>query len=137
MAKFVLKNAWVQVNSVDLSTYVKSVTIESKKNMVEVTAMGDTAVARAVGISDDSIKVRFLQDMAASAVDATLWPLYSGGSSFVVAVVSSGSTPSATNPKYSATCIMETYQPISGDVGSAAEIDVNFLCQGAIARATS
>jgi len=137
MSKHVLKNAALVVNSVDLSDHVRAVTVSSKYDEVDVTAMGDTAKQTALGLSDDSFQVDFLQDYDASEVDATLWPLYSGGSSFLVKAWPSGTTSSTINPCYSATCIMANYDPIAGDIGSANQTTVMFKAQAAIGRATS
>src|SRR3990172_1030137 len=113
MAKHVLKNAALTVGTVELSDHVKSVSLNSKYDEVDDTMMGATSKTIALGLTDDSIEVQFAQDYDASEVDATLWPLYSGGSSFVVSAWPSGTSTSATNPKYSATCVMGNYDPIA------------------------
>jgi hypothetical protein len=137
MAKFVLKNAALVVDGVNLSDHVRSIAVESTYGTVDVTAMGDTASQIALGLPADTITVDFYQDFAAASVDATLQPRYFAGSSFLVSCWGSGTTTSATNPKYSATCIMLQYQPISGEMGAAAMTNVVFNAQGAITRATS
>lgn len=137
MAKHVLKSAAVKVNSVDLSDHVRAVTIARTFDEVDVTAMGDTAKQTALGLSDDSFEVDFLQDYDTGKVDATLWPLL-GGSTFLVEVWPSGTTTAATNPKFSATCVMVNYNPIAGAQGAANETTVTFKANGvAIARATA
>jgi hypothetical protein len=137
MAKFVLKNASLVADGVNLSDHVRSVTVESTYGTVDVTAMGDTATQLALGLPADQITVDFYQDFAAASVDATLQPRYAAGSAFVVSTWASGTVTSATNPKYSATCIMLSYQPIAGEMGAAAMTTVVFNAQGAIQRATS
>lgn len=138
MAKHVLVGAAITINAVDLSDHVKSVAISSKKDEVDVTAMGDTSKQVALGLGEDQFSVDFLQDYAAAEVDATLWPLYSGGSSFNVSVWPSGTVTSATNPKYwSGTVVMSNYDPLSGGVGAANETTVVFKSQTAIQRATA
>ena len=136
VAKHVLKNASLVVNAVDLSDHVKSLTVDSKADEVDVTAMGDTAKQTAVGLSDDSFTVDFYQDYAAAKVDATLWPI-KGGSLFLVSAWPDGTTTSATNAKFSATSILPSYQPIAGDIGAANMTSVVFKAQAAIARATA
>ncbi len=134
--KHVLINAALVVNSVDLSDHVRKVTITRTADEVDVTAMGDTAKQVALGLSDDSFAVDFYQDFAASEVDATLWPLF-GGSQFVVSAWPSGTTTSSTNPKFSATCILPSYNPLDGDIGAADMTSVTFKAVTAITRATS
>ncbi len=136
MAKHVLKNAALQVNSIDLSDHVRSVTVNSQYDEVDVTGMGDTSKKTALGLSDDSFEVEFFQDYAASEVDASLWPLL-GGSEFLVKVWPNGTVTSATNPSYSATCILPVYQPLAGDIGSANMTTVTFKAQEHITRGTS
>lgn len=134
--KHVLTNASVRVNSVDLTDHVKRVTVTRTADEVEVTAMGDTAKAFAIGLGDDKYDVDFYQDFAAGKIDATLWPLY-GGSQFLVEVWPSGTTTSSTNPKFSSTATLPNYGPLDGDIGSADMVSVTFHSVGAIARATA
>lgn len=137
MAVFVIDDAWVQVNSVDLSDHVRSVEVNTSAEDVDTTAMGDTARDRIQGLRDDSFTVTFHQDFAASEVDATLWDLYDGGSAFLVEVAGDGSSISSTNPKWSATVIMTEYQPVAGEVGDLAQTSVTFPCKEKVARATA
>lgn len=137
MAKFVMRNAALVADSINLSDHVRSVTVESTYGTVDVTAMGDTANQIALGFPSDQITVDFYQDYQAASVDATLQPRYAAGSTFMVQCWAAGTTTSATNPKYSASCIMLSYQPIAGEVGAAAMTTVVFNAQGAITRATS
>jgi hypothetical protein len=55
MAKFVLTNASVSVNGVDLSDHVQSVTVETTRDDVEVTAMGATYKSYLGGLGDANI----------------------------------------------------------------------------------
>lgn len=137
MAKLVLKDAWVTINAIDLSDHIASVAVNMQNQLQEVTAMGDGGVQRAVGLRDDSFELTLRQDFAASEVDATLWPQFDGGSAFVVQVAAAGSAISATNPKYSGTVLIESYPPISGDVGQTLDTQVTLPVQGKITRATA
>ena len=138
MAKHVLLNPWVRVNNVDLSDHVSSVTVNLEADDVDVTASGQYARDRVKGLRDESFEVEFLQDFAASSVDATLWPLYNtAGTVFLVEAANDGSTISATNPKYSGSCILTTYQPIAGAIGDANKTTVAFPTKGSITRGTA
>jgi len=75
LAKFVLTDASVTINSVDLSDHVASVTLDITADEIEETAFGQTFKSRLGGLKDGSLSVDFHQDFAASEVDATLWPL--------------------------------------------------------------
>lgn len=137
MAVFVLRNAAVKLNSTDVSAWVSQVEVAMSAEAVDVTTMGAGGRQRIQGIRDDSFTLTAFSDFAASAIDATVWPLFSGSSLFLVEVWASGSTSSATNPKYSGTCILTEYTPISGSVGDAASTPLTLPVNGTITRATS
>ena len=137
MAKHVLKDAWVSVNSVDLSDHVRSVTINMDADLQDVKAMGAVGADWAAGLRNDSIELTLYQDFDAAKVDATLFPLFDGGSAFVIAAAASGTAISSTNPKYSGTVLMGSYQPLAGEVGAANITSITFPVQGKVARATA
>lgn len=137
MAKFVLINASMRINAVDLSVYVSEVAVELSADDVETTAMGAGGHERVQGLRDDSFTVTAFSDFAAAKVDETVWPLFNGASSFLVEVWANGTTTAATNPKYSGTCILTEYQPISGSVGDAAMTPLTLPVNGKVSRATT
>ena len=131
MAKHVLKDAVVTVNSVDLTDHVSSVTVETTTPEVEVTSMGDDFQSVIRGIPSAQITVSFFQDYAAAEVDATLWPLSTTDTPFPVAVKVTSAAISATNPEYQmASALLMNYSPISGDIGSANTTEVTFINAG-------
>lgn len=135
MAKFVLKDASIVVNSVDLSDHCVSVEMSMSAEDVPTTAMGATGVTRLPGLRDESINVTWRSDFAAAKVDATLAPLYTGGTSHVVVVKPTSAAVSATNPKYTATCYLLEFSPVSGEVGSVADVETTFVVDGVTVRA--
>jgi len=135
MANFVLTDASVVVNSVDLSDQVRQVTLSVEADVQENTAMGDTFRSRLGGLKDWSVEVEFNQDFAAAEVDATLWPLI--GTSTTITVKPTSSAASATNPSYSGSVILNAYPPLSGSVGDVAVASVTFQGAGALSRSTS
>jgi hypothetical protein len=106
MAKHVLKNADVVVNSVNLSAWIRSVTLETSRPEVDVTAMGNTHQQFAPGIGDATITLEVYQDYAAAAVDATLYPLSSSESAFNVVIKPTSAAVSATNPSYTMSSLL-------------------------------
>lgn len=139
MAITVLTGASVTFNSVDLSDHVESVEINQDIEDVDITAMGATSRAFAPGLRNDSVTVTFYQDFAAGKVDATLNGFIgnAAGASLVVKPTS-GST-STVNPAYTMTATLYSYQPLSGTVGEASMVEVEFrpVAGGSIVRATS
>lgn len=135
MANLVLTNAYVLLNAVDLSNLVRTVTLDYSAEMQDDTAMSDTARSRIGGLKDWSLQIEFFQDYASGKVDATLFALV--GSTFAVEVRSSAGSVSATNPKFTGTGILESYQPVGGTVGENMMAPVSILGVGALTRATS
>ena len=137
MATFVLYDASLTVAGVDLSDHVRSVTVDAGQNMADDTAMGDAFVSNAAGLATWSVSVEFLQDYASSKVDATLEPLLGIGNTAALVVKPTSGSVSSTNPSYSGTGILESYNPIGGSVGDQAMASATFQSASALTRATS
>tara|TARA_R110002020_G_scaffold46300_5_gene131834 strand:- start:710 stop:1117 length:408 start_codon:yes stop_codon:yes gene_type:complete len=135
LAKFVLTDASVVLNSVNLSDHVSSVTLEITADEIVTTAMGDTFQSRAGGLKDGTLSIEFQQDFAASEVDATLFPLLGSTTAFVVKPTS-GSV-SSTNPSYAGNVLVNSHSPVANGVGELATMSVSFPTSGTITRATS
>lgn len=136
MARIVLTNAYVTINSVDLSDHISSVTLNSSIDVVETTAFSTTAArTRVGGLADNSITLEFHQDYASSSVEATIYPLL--GSTTSVVVKPNGSTTSATNPSYTSTVLVSEWTPLNGAVGELATASVTWPVSGAITKATA
>lgn len=126
MAKFVYKDAYVTVNSVDLSAHVTKVTVQGEFDKVPMQSMGDAANWNLPGLKNWSVSVDFRQDFASGSVDATLSPL-NGGASFPVAVRAvKGAAKSATNPQWDGTARLFSYSPVDASVGGEAAVSVTF-----------
>jgi len=137
MAKLVLRDCFIEVNGVNFSSHVSSVTINLSKDEIDTTNFGGDGRERAHGLKDDSFELTFQQDYAVGEVDDTLYPLWDDETEFIVKVRPRSSAISTSNPEYSATCILLEYTPLAGDVGDLSTTDVTFPAQRAgIARAT-
>jgi hypothetical protein len=135
VAVFVLTDASVTVNSVDLSDYVTSVTLNYEKDSVEVTAMGATGHKFTGGLQNISLDVTFNQDFAASQVAATLDALV--GATTTVVVKPTSAAVGATNPSYTITdAFLAATQPVAGSVGDLATMSVSFT-GGSLAKAVA
>ncbi len=138
MGKIVLRDCYVSVNSVNLSDHVSSVEINLSKDEVETTNFSGQGRERVAGLKDDNFVINFQQDFAASQVDSVLYPLWNNETEFPIEVRPTSSSASATNPKYTGTCVLLEYQPLSGSVGDLSETEVTFPTQRTgITRATS
>lgn len=136
MATFVLKNAYVMINTVDLSDHVESLTLNTTVDAPEDTAMADTSRTRlAGGLEDWNVDIEFHQDFAAAEVDATLDGCL--GVSMALKFRPTSGALSATNPEYQGNGIMTAYGPIAGSVGSGAKSGCHFDGNGALVRAVA
>lgn len=135
MAVFVLKDVSVTVNSVDLSDYVTSVTLDYQVDQVEVTAMGSNGHTYTGGLQNNQAQLNLNQDFAATKVAATLDALI--GTTTTVVIKPTSAAVSATNPSYTMTnTFLASTQPVAGAVGDLAAMSVTFT-GGTIAKATS
>ena len=135
MAKLVLTNPSIVIGSTDLSSYITSVTLDTKYDIVETTAFGDTAKKRVAGLADNSISIEFFQDFAASNVEATIYPLLGTATTVVVKPVST--TTGSTNPSYTVSAVVSEWQPLKGTIGALATASVTWPVSGAITKVTS
>lgn len=135
MAVFVLKDAALTVNSVNLSAYVTSITLNYETDSVEVTAMGATGHKFTGGLQNISLDVTLNQDFASSQVAATLDALV--GSTTTVVVKPTSAAVGATNPSYTITdAFLAATQPVAGSVGDLASMSVSFT-GGSLAKAVA
>jgi hypothetical protein len=135
MAALVLTNAYITINSVNLSDHIASVTLTTADDVIETTAFGSTARTRVAGLGDNSIALEFHQDYATSNVEATIYPLL--GSTTTVVVKPNGSSTAATNPSYTFTALVSEWTPLNGAVGELATASVTWPISGDITKAVS
>ena len=135
MAKFVLTDASLVINSVDLSDHVASVTLELNSEEIDTTAFGSTFMSKTGGLKSGTLSIDFQQDFASSEVDQTMFPLFGTTTTFVLKATS-GSV-SATNPSYSGSILVTQHIPVANAVGELATMSVSFPTSGTITRATS
>lgn len=137
MARIVLKDAVVVVDSVDLSDYVRSVTINYEAEIQEATTMkSQGAKEKASGLTDWTAELELEQDFDTGAVDATLFPLV-GADAVPVSIKPTAAATGPSNPEYSGHGIVRSYPPISGKVGDLATTRVQLEGSGLLQRKTS
>ena len=136
MAVFLSNLVGVKVNSVDLSDHVTSVTLNRNFTELDVTAMGDSGVKRVKGLEDSQIQIDFLNDTATASVLQTLQAAW-GTNVTVVLLQSKGTAVSATNPLYTATCLINNTTDINGAVGDLGTQSLSLNVSGTVAVATT
>lgn len=136
MAVFMSNLVGVKVNSVDLSDHVTAVTLNRSFDELEVTAMGDSGHKFVKGLEASSITIDFLNDTASASVLATLQAAW-GTNVTVVLLQSKGTAVSATNPLYTATCLVNNTTDINGAVGDLSTQSITMNVSGTVAVATT
>lgn len=127
MAIFANTNAYVEVNSVDISGWIVSAEWNETIDTVETVAMGDTDKTRKATFKDGSISLEFHQDFAASATYATLVAAF--GTSVPVAYRHDAGTIGATNPELQTNAIV-TEMSFGGKIGDIVTTSVTWPFDG-------
>jgi hypothetical protein len=130
MAKIVLTNPKILINSVDLTDRVAQISLDMSFDEVETTAFGDSARTRVAGLGDHSFSASFHQDFASGEVEATIYPLL--GTTTEVKVKAVNATTTTDNPEYSFTVLLTEWAPISGAVGELLTADVTWPISGMV-----
>lgn len=135
MAKIILTDASITVNSVALSSLSNSVTLTYEKDSVEVTAFGDSGHKFTGGLQNITCEMEMFQDFAATQTEATIYPLV--GTPTTVVIKPTSAAVSATNPSYTLTdTMLVSHTPVAGAVGEVAMTSLSFT-GGTLAKATS
>ena len=134
MATFAATDYKITVAGVDFSKNLNSVELSQEADDLETTAFGQSWRSRIGGLNNASITLNFMQDFAAGSVDATLNPLL--GSIATVVIQSASGTVSATQPKFTAACLVAAYSPFASSVGDIATLSVTWPVTGTVVRGT-
>ncbi len=135
MAKFVAIDYKTTINGTDFSSSIAQVNLELSSDEVETTAFGSTFRTRVGGLKTGTLQLDFHQDFGASSIDATLFPLLNTLATVVMTPTSG--TVSATNPSYTAVCLVNSYSPFASSVGDLATLSVSWPTSGTVVRATA
>ena len=135
MAKFAATDYKVTINGTNFSTNLNSVELALESDDLETTAFGGTFRERIGGLKTGSLTLQFMQDFAAASVDATLNGLV--GSIATVVIIPAGTSVTATNPSYTANCLVTQYSPFASSVGDLATFSVTWPVTGTVTRGTA
>jgi hypothetical protein len=127
MAIFVMTNALVLINAVDLSDHTSKVTVEDNRDSVDITAFGAVNKAITKGLGDGKISLDMFQDFAASKVHATLQPLIASTTGVVIEIRAVNAARSVTNPAFLMTGLLMNYSMLDGKVGDASSVTYEFV----------
>lgn len=135
MAKFAATDYKISVAGTDFSTNLNSVELALEADDLETTAFGAGWRTRIGGLKNGSVTLNFMQDFGAGSVDAVLNPLL--GTIATVVIVPTAGSVTATNPSYTATCLVNQYSPFASSVGDIATLSVTWPTSGTVTRATA
>lgn len=137
MAAFVLTDAEIVINGVDLSAFVLSATLNYASDLQEDTSMGDGTRTRLAGLKDWSLEVNFKQNFDSGSVDDTLFSLVGAAAFTVTAMADKTAGVGPTNPRFSGSAVLESYPIMSNSVGELVQASVTFQSAGTLSRNTS
>lgn len=136
MAKFAAVDYKITINGTDFSQNLASAELSIESDDLETTAFGTGGFrTRVGGLKTGSVTLSFMQDFGAGSVDATLFPLLN--TLATVVIVPTSGTVTATNPSYTATCLVNQYSPFASSVGDIATLSVTWPTSGSVVRGTS
>jgi len=133
MAKFAATDYKITVGGVDFSANLNSVELTQEADELETTAFGSAWRTRIGGLKTGSVTLNFMQDFGSGSVDATLNPLLG---TIATVIIQSAGTVTATQPKYTAECLVTQYSPFSSSVGDIATLSVTWPTTGTVTRGT-
>lgn len=135
MGSIHFNDARLEINSVNVSAYVRSVTLNQSADELDDTAMGDSYRSRLGGLKDWSIDVEFNQDYAASATDATLSAIAAlSNPTTTLKLRPTTAAISTTNPEWNGTGLLKDYGAVDGGIGDLLTAKASFSGAGAIDR---
>ncbi|GIH76138.1 hypothetical protein [Planobispora longispora] len=134
MATLVLLNEFVELNAVNSSGWAKSGALAMEAAALDASVFGDGWTKNTAGLKSGTLTIEFLDDFAASQLDATLWPLF--GTVVPFKLRPDAGAVSTSNPQYSGNVLIAQHN-VGGSLGELAGKSLSFPLSGAVARATS
>jgi hypothetical protein len=137
LAKYVVAGTTVKLNGSDISSNVARAEIVINAAEVDTTDFGSNGWTEVVGgLKSGSVSLDFHSDFGAGAISSLLSDKV-GTIGTVVVIAGNGTAASATTPAYTATCLINSFTPISGAVGDLATFSVTFPTTGEVSYATA
>lgn len=132
MAKYLLTNAKITVNGIDLSRFGFSLDAPDTREQVDVSGFNPTGTREYLpGQRDQTITVGFLQGFGSAEPHRVLEPLYSSGTTFVISIqpdATAGVSPA--NPSFGGTATLYEYNGLAGQLNARGEISAVFRPAG-------
>lgn len=137
MAVTPLTNAYIELNSVDRSDQVHSVSLPFNIEELDVTTFGDTTMLNEPGLKSFSADLEFYNDFTDDEEDEDLFALWNNRTKFTVKIRPSATAVGAGNPSYEFTGFISSWNPVQGSVGEIAGGSMTISNTTSLTRATS
>ncbi|MEU5769797.1 phage tail tube protein [Streptomyces asoensis] len=135
MPKMVLLAQYLSINANVLNAFTKKAEITVEVEDKDVTTYASLGWKEVLGgLKSGELGCEFLQDFAATQLDAIMWPLL--GSVVPFEVRADQAAVGTSNPKYTGNILIKAWNPLEGSVGDEATVGVSFPTSGAVTRAT-
>ncbi|NUL03600.1 hypothetical protein HRW07_10200 [Streptomyces lunaelactis] len=136
MAKMVLLAEYLSLNGTDLSSYTRKAEVAVEVEDKDVTTYASLGWKEILGgLKSGELGIEFLQDVAATKIDSIMWPLL--GTVVTFEVRADQAAVGASNPKYTGSVLIKSWNPIEGSVGDEASVGVSYPTSGAVTRAVA
>lgn len=131
----VLFDALIIVNSNTISDHGNKVELPISVEGLETTAFGATYKSRVGGLKDAVVNMTLFNNFVAAQLDSIFFALI--GSVVTFEVRPTSSARGTGNPAYTGSILIDSWKPISGDVGKLVQVDVGWPTSGPVLRQTS
>lgn len=137
MAVPIFTDVSLVVNAVNLSDHLKNCTLTYEAEILDSTVMTTSGTrANRPGLKNWSVEAEFLQDYDAASIDATLFALI-GDPAVDLVMKPTSALVGPANPSFSGTGVLESYPPITGEVGALGTCSCTFRCASPLIRAVA
>ena len=124
----------VIVGTTTISSFVSSVALNREVEAVEITSMTNTSRNYIGGLEASSLSLELFNDFAAASVNSLFEDAL--GTKLNIKLIPVTGTVTATNPSYSMSCYIGSWQPIQATPDSPSTASVTFPVT-ALTKATS
>ena len=124
MAIFMGNQVAVIVGTTTISTFVSSVTLNREVEAVEITSMTNTSRNYIGGLEASSLSLELFNDFAAASVNSLFEDAL--GTKLNIKLIPVTGTVTATNPSYTMSCYIGSWQPIQSTPDSPMTASVTF-----------
>lgn len=137
MAKTTMLDAVLYIDGNDLTNYTAGVTLEYQYAEGDVTTYGSGGAKEVIGgLEEGSVQVEFRVDYAGGALDSIMAGLVSR-TPVAFSVKPAAAAISSSNPLYYGSILVNSWTPISGNVGDVASASRTYTKSGVILRTTT